>query len=205
MPYGATKHKVDGSSPPDSFLNELIAWGKTAPADIFFPNSAPEIYSSVFGVLGPWRGPEHRRAVMLEVLRVLAGIESTWKWNKGIDKSSKKSKLSIDRAEAGAWQVSADSMDGHPELRSLVLARVGSTDAPAFRAAMMSDHPLAMEYIARLLRRTINANGPIVSKHLHRYLRVDAVDEFLDLLYPDVPARMGRFGEIVSPYRRINW
>jgi hypothetical protein len=32
--------------PPASFLDELVAWGKTATDDIFAPNAAVDIYSN---------------------------------------------------------------------------------------------------------------------------------------------------------------
>ena len=78
MKYIATKQRVlNRGVPPDAFLDELVAWGKEAPDEIFAPNNHVDIYSSVVGVLGPWQGIPHRRAVMLEVMRVLAGFESS--------------------------------------------------------------------------------------------------------------------------------
>jgi hypothetical protein len=197
MKYKATKQRVHNRGvPPDSFLNELVAWGKTAPLEIFAPNATHDVYSCVFSVLGPWKGPEHRRAVMLEVMRVLAGYESSWHWNEGVDKNSptyKRNPTAVPPAtvEAGAWQVSANSMGFGPELKKLVLSRAGSVDAGDFQIAMKRDHVLAMEYIARLLRRTVNHNGP-VKRHkteIDLWLRKDAVDEFLHLT-TNVPAQM---------------
>ena len=66
---------LTGVFPPDNFLDQLVAWGRTAPDDIFAPNSQTDIYSNVFGVLGPWEDLRHRRAVMWEVMRVLAGFD----------------------------------------------------------------------------------------------------------------------------------
>ena len=58
MAYNATKHPVHNRGvPPDNFLNELVAWGKVAPDEIFAPNAATDVYSNVFRVLGPWQGP----------------------------------------------------------------------------------------------------------------------------------------------------
>ena len=73
-----------------------------------------------------------------------------------------------------------------PELKDLVLRRVGSLDGIEFQKAMKRDHPLAMEYIARLLRRTVNHNGPVKRHEIDAWLRRDAVDEFQSLL--GVPA-----------------
>src|SRR5438309_4348133 len=82
MAFDATQQPVSNRGvPPDSFLDELVAWGKIAPDEIFAPNSNKDVYSNVVGVLGPWEDLRHRRAVMLEVMRVLAGFESSWDWN----------------------------------------------------------------------------------------------------------------------------
>jgi hypothetical protein len=182
MAYHATKQPVlNRGVPPDDFLDELVAWGRTAPDDIFVPNSHTDIYSNVFGVLGPWENLRHRRGVMLEVMRVLAGFESSWKWNEGVDVTNPAS-VTPDTIEAGAWQVSANSMGFGEELKNLVLTKVGSLDGNDFQRAMKQDHQLAMEYIARLLRRTVNHNGPVKRHEIDSWLRKDAVTEFRALL-----------------------
>lgn len=84
MSYTATKQHVSNRGvAPDSFLDQLVDWGKAAPEEIFMPNAFSDVYSSVRNTLGPWEGIGHRRAVMLEVMRVLAGFESSWDWNEG--------------------------------------------------------------------------------------------------------------------------
>src|SRR5260370_31353923 len=78
MNFIATKqHVLNRGIAPDDFLEELVTWGKRSPDEIFAPNQFSDIYSSVINTLGPWEGIPHRRAVMLEVLRVLAGFESS--------------------------------------------------------------------------------------------------------------------------------
>lgn len=182
MHYDAIKQRVaNRGTPPNSFLDELVAWGRVSDDDIFAPNSNQDIYASIAAVLGPWRGIGHRRAVMLEVMRVLAGFESSWNWNAGVDTHNPNSTTPT-TIEAGAWQVSADSMAFGPELKALVLGRVGSLDGTAFQAAMKQDHPLAMEYIARLLRRTVDHNGPVKRHEIDEWLRPSAVAEFESLL-----------------------
>ena len=85
MDFHATKQRVlNRGVPPDSFLDELVAWGRSAPDEIFAPNANTDVYSNVVAVLGPWQDLRHRRAVMLEVMRVLAGFESSWNWNAGV-------------------------------------------------------------------------------------------------------------------------
>jgi hypothetical protein len=182
MPLHATKQPVSNRGiPPDNFLDQLVAWGRTAPDDIFAPNSQTDIYSNVFGVLGPWEDLRHRRAVMLEVMRVLAGFESSWDWEAGVDVTNPTS-TTPDTIEAGAWQVSANSMGFGEELKDLVLTKVGSMNGNDFQRAMKQNHQLAMEYIARLLRRTVNHNGPVKRHEIDPWLRKDAVMEFRDLV-----------------------
>jgi hypothetical protein len=182
MAFHAAKQKVlNRGIPPDSFLTELVAWGRVAPDEIFAPNLHTDIYSSIVAVLGPWRDIRHRRAVMLEVMRVLAGFESSWRWGEGVDISNPDS-TTPNTIEAGAWQVSANSMAFGQELKDLVLDKVGSLNGDAFQEAMKQDHPLAMEYIARLLRRTVNHNGPVKRHEIDAWLRKDAVAEFQALL-----------------------
>jgi hypothetical protein len=184
MAYRALKHRVSNRGvPPDSFLDELVSWGKTAPDEIFAPNSGKDVYSNVFSTLGPWHGLSHRRAVMLEVMRVLAGFESSWNWNEGVDVTNSTS-VTPTTMEAGAWQVSANSMGFGPELKSLVLAKAGATDGNTFQRAMKQNHLLAMEYIARLLRRTVNHNGPVKRHEIDSWVRRDAVTELQSLVAP---------------------
>jgi hypothetical protein len=179
----ARQHVYNRGIPPNSFLDELVAWGKIAPIDIFTPNSVVDIYSSVIHELGPWQGISHRRAVMLEVLRVLAGFESSWNWNEGGDITNPSS-VTPETIEAGAWQVSANSMNFGSELKALVLAKAGASDGNTFQRAMKTNHQLAMEYAARLLRRTVAHNGPVKRHEINPWLRRDAVAEFQGLLNP---------------------
>jgi hypothetical protein len=180
--FKATKQHVKNRGvPPDSFLQELVAWGKSAPDEIFAPNQFSDIYSSIANTLGPYADIPYRRAVMLEVMRVLGGFESSWNWLEGVDTNNPTSDTP-DTTEAGLWQVSANSMNFGHELKDLVLAQVGTLDGTAFQKAMKNNHPLAMEYIARLLRRTTHHNGPAVRHEIDNWLRRDAVAEFQALL-----------------------
>ncbi len=197
MAYRATKHHVHNRGiAPDSFLDELVNWGRTAPNDIFVRNGNADVCTSVYRVLGPYGAgyrPDlhsYRRGVMLEVLRVLAGYESSWHWDQGSDAAADRRAARLNKPrsavelETGAWQVSANSIHWGPELRELVLRKVGSVEAADFQQAMKNDHPLAMEYIARLLRRTVRANGPVLRHEIDHWVRKDAVREFEYLMYP---------------------
>ena len=205
MYYRELKHPVahgaghSYDSPPNTFLDELVAWGMTAPDEIFESRDLNNsVYAAVFPVLGPYKDGLHRRAVMLEVMRVLAGYESAWKWTEGVDVHPQKEIKDATTSEAGAWQVSANSMNLARELKSLVMARTGSDDGLKFQQSMKSDHALAMEYIARLLRNTIKANGPVVrhTTEIDLSLRRDAVQEFIEILDPtdgNIKLFQGRF------------
>jgi hypothetical protein len=57
-----------------------------------------------------------------------------------------------------------------PELTNLVLNKVGSTSTTDFQWAIKQDHELAMEYIARLLRRTVRGNGPVKRHEINPWL-----------------------------------
>jgi hypothetical protein len=179
MPYQHLRSEVaNRGRPPDSFLEQLVNWGRSASQDIFARNDNYDIYSSIAPVLGPWQGDLHRRAVMLEVMRVLAGFESSWDWEEGRDTSNPESYTPA-TTEAGAWQVSADSMGYSRVLRNLVIRHAGSDDPISFQNAMKTDHQLAMEYVARLLRITVNHHGPIKHQEIHEWLREDAIAEFI--------------------------
>jgi hypothetical protein len=84
--------------------------------------------------------------------------------------------------EAGAWQGSANSMGFGTGAEGPVFAKVCSTDGTALQKAMKENHPLAMEYIARLLCRTVNHNGPVQRHEIDAWLRKDAVAEFQSFL-----------------------
>lgn len=168
-------------NPPLDFLAELVAWGKTAPEAIFAVNSvADDIYSSIRPQLGPWTSVLHRRAAMLEVLRVLGGFESSWDWSEGRD-TTNPAENSAETISAGLWQVSYDSRGFGVDLREM-LAAAGIRDGHAFQAAMKENHPFAMEYTARLIRRTTRHHGPLKRKEVNRWLSRDAVAEFQTLL-----------------------
>lgn len=152
-------HVLNRGVAPDSFLNELIDWARRAPDDIFAPNALTDIYSKVKPELGPWTGLLHRKAIMLEVMRVLSGFESSWDWTEGID-TSRLGADSPENSEAGAWQVSYDARLLAVPLRVLLLSK-GIRNGIEFQRTMKFDHPVAMEFVARLMRHNTKHNGPL--------------------------------------------
>lgn len=191
-----------GTMPP-AFAAELVAWAKNATDDIFAPNQHFDIYSKVKTELGPYRDLLHRKAVMLEVMRVLAGFESSWNWKEGID-ASRSSATTNENAEAGAWQVSYDARKLDPSLLQF-LEHHEILTGHQFQTEMKLDHPLAMEFIVRLLRIEMRnyeriANGPVrkgierektwpsrpklrdAKESIYPWLSRDAAAEFVALL-----------------------
>jgi hypothetical protein len=112
---------------PVAFLNELVDWGIAAPDEIFSKNDQSDVYSLVLEALGPWENDLHRRAVMLEVLRVLGGFESAWDWNAGRDVTNPHSNTACTE-EAGIFQCSGNSMSFDASLKSLFQAVSGATE-----------------------------------------------------------------------------
>ena len=200
--FDKTLRKVFNRGVPNGkFLQELVAWGKTAPESIFTdqPGNENDVYASVITEIGPFKDIAHRKACLLEVMRVLAGFESSWNWNEGRDTGNAKEN-SPDTTSAGAFQVSANSMAFGDDLKALVAPEGihdAKRDGDAFQAHMKAKHPLAMEYIARLMRHTRMHHGPLYKgkertkfrpelrgeeQSIYPYLRRDAVTEFQQLL-----------------------
>lgn len=192
MRFISTKSKVHTrGSPPDDFLRQMVEWGRTAPDSIFAVNSEPnDVFDSVKPSLGPYTSIEHRRAAMLEIMRVLAGFESSWNWDEGVDTTNPTSDKP-DTMEAGAWQVSANSRAFGEDLRKLA-----PEDGDEFQRVMKANHALAMEYAARLFRHTTHHNGPLKRHEVDPWLSRDAVKELEQLI--TAPAQQ-RPTEILKP------
>jgi len=170
-------------APPVAFLDELLAWGRSADEAIFLGNNVFDIYSSVVNALGPWRSDAHRRAALLEVLRVLGGFESSWDWEAGRDTTNPDSNT-LCTEEAGMFQCSGNSMAFSPALKQLLLAADAGSDGgcASFIRTTKSNHAFAIDYCARLLRITTRHHGPVRDGFIHSWLRRDAVDEFMRFL-----------------------
>lgn len=179
--------------PPASFLTELVEWGRTAEGCIFAINAEPhDVYGVIRNELGPWEGDpggadwtRQRKAAMLELLRVLAGFESSWRWREGVDTTNATSMAHIEGRETGLFQVSFDSI--HLEksgdtLKECIRKYCGSLDAQRFIDAMKEDHHFALEYAVRLLRISYRWDGPILRHELHPFLSRSAMREFAGML-----------------------
>lgn len=187
---------------PISFLEELVTWGKAAAPEIFEPNRVPnDAYAIIKSRLGTQQGNDasgtpiyvweslfHRRAAMLELMRVHAGRESSWKWNEGADKTVARSKTG---QEAGIFQVSYDSTlldspEGKDIMGSFLKGNGVEDDKPeTFIARMKTDHAFAFEYYARLVRVSVRWAGPLIrhgEDSVFPYLNRDSMREFQSFL-----------------------
>lgn len=202
--FAAALSFVEGRGrPPVAFLEELLAFIKTAPAEIFAPNRVPNdafavIKSSLATPHGNdgsgtpvyvWENMLHRRAAMAELMRVHAGRESSWKWGEGVDKTNAASVRNKTGEETGIFQVSFDSTWLDSEEGKDIMgafAKAHGLDTPAkFIPAMKENHTLAMEYYARLVRVSIKWAGPLVRHNadsVYLYLNRDSMREFMALL-----------------------
>lgn len=176
--YVATLARVHNRGvPPIAFLDELVEWGIQADPLVFAQNDKFDIYSSVVDQLGHWHSPLHRRAAMLEVLRVLGGFESSWHWDAGVDVTNPDSNTPCTQ-EAGIFQCSGDSMSFSSELQELLKQGTGETTCEAFIRHTKINYPFAIEYCAKLLRLTTKHHGPVKRKEINPWLSRSAVTEF---------------------------
>jgi hypothetical protein len=184
MEFFATKARVfNRGQPPDSFLDQLIRWGMREKSEVFDPNPNPDdIYALIKPVLGPWSSLLHRRAAMLEVMRVHAGFESSWNWDEGVDVTNQNSLENIEGQETGIFQVSFDSTYiDHGAMKPFAVEN-GIGTAGSFIPAMKSNHLLAMQYYARLVRVSIAWAGPLKRGEVNEWLSRSSMKEFQSLL-----------------------
>ncbi len=184
MMFNATKDRIKNrGAPPSSFLLELTEWGRYAPEEIFAVNHNPgDIYDQIKPILGPWTSILHRRAALLEVMRVHAGFESSWDWKEGVDITNQTSLHNKQGEETGIFQVSFDStFIANGAMKPFCIAH-GINEPSSFIPRMKSDHPLALEYYARLVRINIKWAGPLLRHEVDPWLSRDAVLEFEALL-----------------------
>lgn len=183
--------------PPVAFLDELIELMRQAPDEISAPNAVPvDIFTVIKPYLATMGGPSnlpiyrwdsllHRKAALCEDMRVHAGMESSWKWGEGVDKTNRTSMKNKAGEETGIFQVSFDSTNlGGGVMKAF--AKSHNIETPEkFIAAMKKDHALALEYYARLVRVSIRWAGPLLrhgEDSVFPWLRRAAVAEFMGFL-----------------------
>jgi hypothetical protein len=67
-------------------------------------------------------------------------------------------------------------------LRSWGRLTKGKTDAKTFNVTTKGNHAFAIEFAARLLRFTVEHNGPVKRKEINDWLQPDAVEELKGFL-----------------------
>lgn len=176
-------------TPPEQFIIELVRWARSAPDEIFAPNDDPgDVYDRLKPLIGPWTSLLHRKAAMCELLRVLGGFESSWKWHCGVDNTNAHSVANIEGQETGIFQVSYDSLglddpkNTGDDLRQCVLKYCGALEVLTFIDIMKEDHTFALEYAARLLRNSYYWDGPIKRHEVDKWMSRDAVAAFMTAL-----------------------
>lgn len=199
--YKACKAEVSNRGrPPDTFLDELIDFLRAAPDEISALNDVPlDIFAAIKpslatrqggdssgGIIFKWDSLLHRKAGLAEVMRVHAGLESSWKWGEGVDRTNKRSMANKVGQETGIFQVSFDSLNlGQGVLKPFAKER-GIDTVDNFILKMKSDHALALEYYARLARVSIRWAGPLLRQRgpdsVYPFLSRAAVAEFQSFL-----------------------
>ncbi len=176
----AIGHGHDG--PPDSFLETLITWARKEDDAVFAPNGNHDIYSLMSDALGPFKDATllYRKAAMCEVLRVLPGDESDWHWTEGRDTTA--GAQTEEQKEAGAFQVSYDSVRLGPDLAAYLAAN-GIHNAIQFQVCIKGSPELDLGYTARLLREEYKRwDGPLNLGWIQKQVSREAVSEFVTLL-----------------------
>lgn len=195
--------------PPTDFIETIGKTLASLPNEVFAPNEAKDIFGAIRKQLGPldpkekWTDIESRRWAMADALLVLAAFESSCKWDEGFD-TSNPNESDSETKSAGAFQVSPNSRNHGADVKAIydritanvtvdsggenVGGKLTSKKNEEFRWQMMHNHALAVEYIARDLRHTIQANGPVRDGHINRWLSRDAAAEWRQLFGKASPA-----------------
>lgn len=184
MNFIATRKVVKGrGQPPVSFLEELVAWGRKAPAACYEKNPAKkDLFAKLSEKLGPWRDDRHRLAVLLEGMRVHAGLEASWKFGEGEDESKADHLKTPKAEETGVFQVSWDSLNISKGAMK-PFARAHDIETPEkFIAKMKTDHELAFTYYALLARITTVWAGPFNRGEVQSRVSRASVEEFITFL-----------------------
>lgn len=158
---------------PKGVLDLLTDFARTAPDKLFERNDKADIYSLVASRVGPFTTLKQRRAVMVDVLLVLGGFESSWSFLEGRDPATSASKP-CEEFEAGIFQVSSNSFSYSGDLRKLYdvackdYAKYKSCEG--FQRCTKAEPAFAISYTAMLLRLTYKHHGPLIRGDVTRQL-----------------------------------
>ena len=187
MPFNHTLQPVaNRGSAPIGFLNQVLVWGENEPDITFTLRKDDAEETDIYTVLRKlfskedWTSLVRRKCWMMEVLRVLAGFESSWKPNTGAD-TTNPAERDAETFSAGLWQISYNSRGFGQDLRDMLVV-YGIHNGAQFQQMMKTNFTFAARWAARLFRHTIRHNGPLRDHHVDAYLKVNAVDEWQSLL-----------------------
>lgn len=166
---------------PNSFLNNFIEIAKSSPNDWYQVNQEiNDVYNLIRPKFGPWKNIIHRKAALLECMRVLGGFESSWDWNEGVDTTNPTSNTD-ETIEAGLWQISYNSRYFGPDLKKLLL-NFNITNGNNFQIVTKTNHSFAFEYAVKLFRHTIGHNGPLKRKEVLPWMKQECIDELIEII-----------------------
>ena len=171
--------------PPLSVVQDIIAEVKATPDSVFAVNENADIYSLVKPELGPYPSIKNRKAVMADVLIVLAGFESSWDYTEGRDLSA--SNTGACTMEAGMFQTSGNANAFSPTLGVFQKAKCGNNTCDGFRACAKAPgsafkKEFTIGHTIRLLRFTTKHHGPLVRKEVNKWLSKSCVSQIEALL-----------------------
>lgn len=204
MNFNACLGKVyNRGNATQDFLETLVNWARSASDELFAPNSTPvDIFTFIKSTLATpvgkdpsgtpvyhWDSLLHRKAAMLEAMRVHAGFESSWNWTQGVDTKNKQSMEDPRCEETGIFQLSFNITGIHGGAL-LGFARQMNIDTPdKFIPAMKQNHALCLEMYARAVRLSIAWAGPMIHTHgtnsIIPWLSRPAMSELENLLGQD--------------------
>jgi hypothetical protein len=165
-------------APPESFIQDLFKWVKDAPKELYEKNNETrDVYSHLASYLGISSDStlQYRQAVLFELLRVSAAMESSFNWQEGRDKAA--SNYDLYTQEAGIFQTSPNSHIyahkgyGRWEYLDKLVAKHGvglvKQDSPnnALWNALMKDESkkeVIFEHHAFMLRHNFKHYGPMI-------------------------------------------
>lgn len=193
--------------PPDEFLDTVIDWVSGASEDLFERNSEPNDtmgwlaykFDTWMSSKGPSSFIRARKAAMLEILRTLGAMESSYNWSQEYDRGGDGNE--VRNWSAGMWQVAAISLTSQPRIAGawakaehgyLSTGRLTDADILRFREQMKTDKDFAIGYTIRVLRETYRHHGPLRRKQhhptisrrssIHPFISLEATDEFYGFL-----------------------
>ena len=204
-----TERVADRIDPPESYLNFTIDWISSAPDILFDYNREPQdIYSWMAYIYNDWiedKGALNfiraRKAAMLEILRTLGAMESSYDWLEDYHRGRNGDGPERRNWSAGMWQVAAISLTSQGRIAGrwarehhgyLSTGRLTDADIARFRNQMKTDKEFAIEYTIRVIRQTYRHHGPLRRKRhnpriptrssVHPFNSLEAAEEFYNFL-----------------------